>query len=170
MSVKLLGAIFIVGGCGSFGFSMAAAHRREEKLFRQYLIALEFMECELRCRLTPLPELCRGAAQLVCGTVRSLFLALLEELEAQMLPDARICAGAAAASVGNLPDSLRFQFLELGQTLGRFDLEGQLSGLESNKIRARQVLNRLEENRSARLRSYQTLGLCAGAALAILFI
>ena len=32
------------------------------------------------------------------------------------------------------------------------------------------ALSRLETNRENRLRSYQTLGLCAGAALAILFL
>lgn len=170
MTVKLMGALLVVGGCGGFGFAMAAAHRREEAVFRQYLIALEFMECELSCRLTPLPQLCQCTAGVVKGPIQELFAALCRELEQQLLPDAELCAHAALASVKGFSQEFRSQFLELGQTLGRFDLSGQLKGLERAAQRTKGSLAALEENRTARIRSYQTLGLCAGAALAILFI
>ena len=58
----------------------------------------------------------------------------------------------------------------MGSSLGRFDLEGQLQGLESVRIYCREQLDELSKDRDVRLRSYQTLGLCAGAALAILFV
>ena len=54
--------------------------------------------------------------------------------------------------------------------IGRFDLEGQLQGLESVRVYCRDQLDNLAKDRDVRLRSYQTLGLCAGAALAILFV
>lgn len=170
MTIKLIGAFLVFAGCGGFGFAMAASYRREEQAFRQYLIALEFMECELSCRLTPLPQLCRAAANAVNGSVHILLEALAKELEAQVAPDVTACARAAAASVAGLPDNLSQQFLELGNTLGRFDLPGQLKGLRSAAVRAKLTLDSLAENRTGRLRSYQTLGLCAGAALAILFL
>jgi len=49
-------------------------------------------------------------------------------------------------------------------------MEGQLKGLESVRQECRRQVETLSYNRDARLRSYQTLGLCAGAALAILFV
>ena len=58
----------------------------------------------------------------------------------------------------------------LGASLGRFDLQGQLQGIESVRAQCRKDLAELEDNRDQRLRSYQTLGLCAGCALAILFL
>jgi hypothetical protein len=58
----------------------------------------------------------------------------------------------------------------LGTSLGRYDLQGQLNGIESVRIRCRSDLEELERNRDVRLRSYQRLGLCAGCALAILFL
>ena len=58
----------------------------------------------------------------------------------------------------------------LGRWLGRFDLDGQLKGLDAVRQECRRHLEELNNNREVRLRSYQTLGLCAGAAIAILFI
>ena len=170
MTIKLIGAFLVFAGCGGFGFAMAASHRREETALRQYLMALEFMECDLSCRLTPLPQLCRTTANTVSGCVHTLFLRLAEELEAQVAPDASSCVRAAVAATPGLPDTLGEQFLELGTSLGRFDLAGHLKGLQCAAARAKLSLDSLSENRDSRLRSYQTLGLCAGAALAILFL
>ena len=60
--------------------------------------------------------------------------------------------------------------LQLGDSLGRFDLSGQIQGLASVQKRAEFELEQLRRNQDVRLRSYQTLGLCAGAALVVLFL
>ena len=60
--------------------------------------------------------------------------------------------------------------LELGKNLGNFDMAGQLQGLEYARTLCRENLEKLMHNKESRLRSYQTLGLCAGAAIAILFV
>ena len=67
MSYRWIGAILIIAGCSSCGFSVAAGKRKEEKLLYQFLHILQFMESELRYRVTPLPELCRMAAGEVTG-------------------------------------------------------------------------------------------------------
>lgn len=170
MNIKLIGAVLVFAGCGGFGFAMAASHRREETALRQYLIALDFMECDLSCRLTPLPQLCRSAGNVTTGCVHTFLHRLAEELEAQVAPDAASCVRAAVAATPGLPDGLAAQLSELGATLGRFDLPGQIRGLRAASVRAKLALEALSENRDSRLRSYQTLGLCAGAALAILFL
>lgn len=77
---------------------------------------------------------------------------------------------AALERVGKLPTLTREELLLLGRTIGRFDMEGQLKGLESVRQECRRQVETLSYNRDTRLRSYQTLGLCAGAALAILFV
>ena len=58
----------------------------------------------------------------------------------------------------------------LGISLGRFDLPGQLQGIHTARGECQSALDRLCSNRDNRLRSYETLGLCAGAALAILLL
>ena len=60
--------------------------------------------------------------------------------------------------------------LLLGRSLDRFDLAGQLKGIAATRSACRREVGALLENRDLRLRSYKTLGLCAGAALAVLLI
>ena len=170
MSMKLIGAILIIAGCGGVGFSMAAAHRREENALRQLISALDFMGCELQYRLTPLPELCRCAASESAGCVRQVMDTLATELENQIAPDAASCMNAALAKNAKLPQRIHKCLTLLGTSLGRFDLPGQLKGLEAARQMCRRNLDELTKNRDNRLRSYQTLGLCAGSALAILFL
>ena len=170
MQYKWIGAVMILVSCGGFGFSLAAAQLREEKSLRSLVLALDYMECELQYRLTPLPELCRQTASESSGDIRSVFSSFSDELDAQISPDVARCMDAALSRNPNLPRLTRDSFSTLGQTLGRFDLPGQLKGLETVRAQCRRNLETLTANKESRLRSYQTLGLCAGAALAILFL
>ena len=131
--------------------------------------ALEFMECELRYKLTPLPELCAKAGGNCKGIVGEVFLRLSKELTLRTEPDATYCL-KSAVEYCRVQGQTREQLLSLGNTLGRFDLEGQLQGIASVHSACERILEQLSNNREMRLRSYQTLGLCAGAALVILFI
>lgn len=170
MTIKFIGAILIVTGCGGFGFSMVAYHRREEQSLNQLIRALEWMEWELSCRLTPLPQLCSGAAAAITGPTRQFLEQLSLGLEEQLFSDAALCAGQLIQQMPGLSPCLAAHLSDFAATLARFDLPGQLQGLRSVRERVSQSLRELSENRDARLRSYQTLGLCAGAALAILFL
>lgn len=170
MNYKWIGAVLVFLGCGGLGFSMAAGYKREEGMLRQLINALNYMECELQYRLTPLPELCVQAGKESKGAVRDTLLRFSAELNGQIAPDPSSCMHAALMMDANLPNPIREIFRELGSTLGRFDLPGQLKGLESVRASCRRELEVLSQNRDARLRSYQTLGLCAGAALVILFV
>ncbi|MBO5129709.1 MAG: stage III sporulation protein AB [Oscillospiraceae bacterium] len=170
MTGKWIGAILVILGCGGMGFSIAAASRREESSLRQLIGALDYMECELQYRLTPLPELCRQAAGELQGIVQKVLSALSRELESQISPDVESCLRAAMAACPEVPKRIRQAFEIMGASLGRFDMEGQVKGLESVRAYCRRELETMTRNRDSRLRSYQTLGLCAGAALAILFV
>lgn len=170
MTYKWIGAICIIVSCGGFGFAMGAMQLREEKTLRQLISALDYMECELQYRLTPLPDLCRQAGADSRGCIREVFGKLAYELESQVSPDVESCMRAALRETDNLPKYTLEAFVLLGQSLGRFDLPGQLKGLDGVRLACRRRLEELTVNKEPRLRSYQTLGLCAGAALAILFI
>lgn len=170
MEYRWLGAALIVSGCGGFGFSMAARYYQEQRLLSQLIRIIHEMECELQYRLTPLPELCESAVSEIHGPVRSVFLCFVKELRERTAPDPPSCM-AAAVSKTELPfPQVRKTLLELGRCLGKFDLSGQLKGLRYIKKDCCDMVNMLKENRSERMRCYQTLGFCAGAALAILFL
>ena len=170
MNFKWIGAVFVVCGCGFAGFSMSASYRREERDLREFLGALDYMVCELQYRVTPLPELCRQAGSGRGGFTGRLFSNLAAELEAQVSPDVQSCLAAAAVRSGQLSPRMEEAVCILGSSLGCFDLQGQLQGLEAVRTYCRTELEQMSAGRDTRLRSYQTLGLCAGAALAILFV
>lgn len=170
MGSKWIGAILIIAGCSGFGFYVAAGKRREEKMLYQLLQVLQLLEAELQYRLTPLPELSRMAAGASKGSLRVVFMNLYRELNWQKMPDAGSCMSAALQRTGEIPVSVRRILVQLGHTLGRFDLQGQLQGLQAVRKRCENTLQNIGKNRDERLRSYQTLGVCAGAALAILLV
>ena len=161
-------AIFLCGGY--LGFSMVAAHKREEKTLRQIVSVIDYMRCELSYRLTPLPLLLGQASSQINGTVSAVLMDLAEELENQISPDISCCTNAVLQKHQDLPEGAKAVLTELGRSLGRFDLQGQLLELDAVETICKRYLAQLENNRDTRLRSYQTLGLCAGAAIAILLL
>ena len=170
MTIKWIGAFLVIAGCSSVGFAMAAAYKREEWALRSLIGALDYMACELQFRLTPLPQLCRQAGQECRGSVGQVLQDLARELENQISPDAPSCMYAALSHFPNLPGETEKALRLLGSSLGRFDLEGQMQGLEQVRSHCRQALEQMSNGREQRVRGYQTLGICAGAALAILFV
>ena len=167
--MKLVGATLLVAGCGGFGFTLAAAHRREVKLLRHLIRAIQEMQWELKYRMTQLPELCRMGGCAGGGEVKLILTELSRRLERNEVTDISGTMNQLL-SRQDLPRRVRRNLRQLGMSLGRFDLEGQLQGLEAVRRQCRQDLAALEENSGQRLRNYQTLALCAGAGLAILFV
>ena len=166
--MKLLGALLIIFGCGGIGFMLVASYRHQEQTLLQLLHAVEYMFCDLQYRLTPLPELCENAAGTCTGCIRKLLHQLRTELDKQVVPDATVCMHVTLKQYDQLPGRL-YRCLELlGETLGRFDLQGQLRGLEAVKKNVEFELEQLRRNHDVRLRNYRTLSICAGVALAIL--
>lgn len=168
--IKVLGVVFVISACGGVGLMLAAAHRREERSLRQLLCIIDFMVCELQYRLTPLPTLCEMIGREFPQLAGKVFAELGKEMELQIYADASCCMGAVLSRCQDLPPITRTEIIQLGRSLGRFDMEGQLRGLEGVREDCKIQLEQLSNNRDNRLRSYQTLGLCAGAALAILLI
>lgn len=170
MYIKLTGAILILTGCGGYGLLLAHNHRREVAALHQLSEVLQHMICELEFRMTPLPELCRFGAAFTKGSICSFFIRLAEVLDEQQSPDVVSCVESALRETSGLPGYAAAQLRCLGQTLGHFDLPGQVTSLKQCRQSCLAQLETLEHQQSQRLRSYQTLGFCAGAALAILLL
>lgn len=168
--LKWLGAALIVAACGGCGLGMAANYRREERYLRQLLQLLDWMQCELSCRVSSLPQLFRDGADHTQGNLKTLCSRMAWELEQRVAPDAQLCMAAALEACPRLPEKTRALLCMLGRSLGEFDLTGQLRQLEAVLAEGQRALEEHTLNRDSRIRSCQTLGLCAGAALAILLI
>ena len=75
------------------------------------------------------------------------------------------------ASPGLSPGQEAVQALYgLSMELGRFDLESQLAAIERAKGSITSVLLQLQAQKRARCRSYETIGICAGLALAVILL
>ena len=149
---------------------MAANYRKEERYLSEWIRTLENMECELEYRLTALPQMCRNAARDAFGSIGKVLQTLADELDSQVSPDAACCMQIALSSVSDIPQRIQKAMLELGTSLGRYDLDGQLKEIAAVKRSCIADLDEMRCNRDKCVRSYQTLGLCAGAGLAILLL
>ena len=167
---KLLGAALILSGCGGFGAMICISYKQEEDMLRQLIHGLDFIQCELQFRMTPLPELCEGAGKGCKGKIGCFFFLLSEALSRQNAPDVTACIGAVTQAMGKLPARVDKALDILALSLGQFDAQGQIQSLEAARAHCRGALASMAENRDTRLRSYQTLGICAGAALVILLV
>ena len=170
MPLRLIGALLVFSACTVLGWKAAASHRYEEQTLRQLLTMLDYMQSELHYHMTPLPELCRQASAEVKGALSTVFLNLAQEMDNQITPDVYSCMTAAVAKTERIPQITEHELEQLGQTLGRFDLDGQIKGLEAIKQECLGKLEGLCDGKDLRRRGYKTLALCAGAALVILFI
>ena len=160
----------VIAACGGFGLMIAMTYRKELRMLRQFGMILDFMSFELQYHQLPLPQLCKRSAAEASGVLRKYFLNLSNELEDQIMPDVQHCVYAATVKSPALPKSVSHLLHMFGRQLGRYDLEGQLKGLSVVKQECNRILDKRSDHQEVKLRSYQTLGLCAGAALAILFI
>lgn len=170
MPIKYIGAVLVFLSSGAFGFVLAANCRKEERHLSELTRLLENMQNELEYRLTPLPQICTSLASDASGVLKKVFAQLSRELDDQIAPDAATCMQAAILSVKELPNSIKNVLLALGNSLGRYDLEGQMREISAVKQQCDAKIAHMRDNLDVRLRSYQTLGLCAGAGLAILFL
>ncbi len=168
--IRWFGAALILLAGGGYGYITARQYRTEEKALEELRQTLMFLSSELECRLTPLPQLFSEAAKQGKGVISKVLLRMQQALDEQLLPDAEICMQQAIQNTPALPERTKDRLLYLSRQLGKFDLNGQLAGLDAVRQMCERDLAGLRSEREARLRSNQVLGLCAGAALVIILI
>lgn len=168
--IKLLGVCLIVAGAGGFGVKKAVNFSRQMRQLQDFLRALALLECELNYSLLPVAQLCRTVAEQVHGTVG----AFLTNYAAALEKDAprNSAARSAFARTGGLclPKEAQIALLELFGTIGRYDLDGENHLLHLTQRRLRTALEDWEREKRPVAKGYAVLGVCTGAALAILLV
>ena len=170
MAIKYLGAALIFCGCTAGGFFLAGTHRLAEFCLEELIRALDFMCADLSFRASSLPELLSRAGNAVRGPISRVFQSLGRELSRQIWERPEDCMNRILEQVRSLPENVTNHLRELGQCLGHFHLDGQIRQLQQVRSHCDYTLETLRKGREQRLRSYQTLGICAGAALAIVLL
>lgn len=169
MMLRLLGAALIIAGCSGMGMTIVCSHRKQEAELKYLKKAIQEMTWELKYRVSPLEELCHAGAGAARGPVRQILTELAVCLHNRDLGSVSQCLNGLVGK-HSLSRKTRNCLRHLGDSLGRYDLEGQIQGLEETKELCRRELEELKEVGSERLRTCQTLAVCGGTALAILFI
>lgn len=170
MILRIIGAVFIFASCLGLGLYIAANTRREIKYLKSLVNAQEFMICELQHKAPALADLSRRTAQECYGRLRDVFLNLADELESNFFTDATQAMDKILRNVSDIPSYTQNALHRIGNSLGYFDMDGQVQRMQSVLEACRLYLQQLMRNSDSRIRQYQTLGLCAGAALIILLI
>jgi stage III sporulation protein AB len=170
MIIKIIGAVLVICACTGFGFRFAALHKKCERSLVELVQVIDYLICQIKYQKTPLALLFKQAAVSTSGSLKRLLLSFGEELESQVFPDIYICMKRLLGKFPDIPPTSKELLIKMSTTLGKFDLNGQVLELEGVRNEAIGKIKTLAENRDVRLRTYQTLGLCAGAALAILFV
>lgn len=170
MMLRLFGAALIVASCSGFGFYIAARYKKEVFCLRKLSAIIQFIEWELEYRLTPLPQVCSSIADKTRFYFSAVFRDLGNALSFQISPDVAMCMHNILLSQNDIPRLSRHYLEILGETLGEYDVDGQLKSLAQLRQSINNHLDEMKEGQKERLRCYQTLGVCAGAALAILFV
>lgn len=156
---------------GSVGLRMAQSVRAEDRELRQLQRVLELMRCEIQGSAAPVEELCERAQAVCRGQLRLLLedcAALIRTREAADV--GQIMEACLLRQAQQMPVSCVCHLRELGEVLGRYDREGQLQALEALLRRVGDSIDRLQQGKADRCRSYEVLGVCAGCALAILLL
>lgn len=170
--IKLLGTAMIVLGSGSAGFGFARAVRVQLRQLNALLAALETMKSEIEYRLTPLPELCAVLAQGDEPATAGFFRACAAQMEADRCLPPQLAIQRAMERAQEMKWSARTRetVRNLAFSLGKFDLGGQLRAIELAQERLRAELAEVQAGSRARCRSYETIGICAGLALAVILL
>ena len=170
--LKLLGVLLVVVGSAAFGFGSASGIRRQIRLLQELIARLQDMKSQIAYRMTPLPELLEQMAVACHTELAAFFTAFAENMTGNMLMSVPVAASMALECTHNLPLDAEGQetLRTFCQSLGLYDLDGQLAALNLAQTRLQQQLDTLEASKRARCRSYQTIGVCAGLAIAVILV
>ena len=170
MTIRILGAILIFVSCGGFGIRITTGFRNSIKEMRQLIMILTMMESELAYRRLPLEPLCRSLSTKCSGCISVALLHLADALERNNEPDVAGCIHYAIDKTRHMPDLIKDGFKLLGATLGTLDAEEQIKQISFAKSECQNLLQLYTQTKQPHIQSCQTLGLCAGAAMAILLM
>lgn len=168
--MRALGCALLLGASGWFGLGAVWGLKARVDQLIAFLGALEEMERELSCRLTPMPELLGRLAR-TPGPVGEFFALCTDGLEHlgersfASLWNKALCA----ADLSMDEDDLR-PLSELGGSLGRYDCDSQCAAIGQARARLEVRLTDAQERRERLGRVYGALSLAAGTFLIILLL
>lgn len=166
---RLSGAAMVLVGCTAIGCLAASHCKMKIQVLESFLCLLDKMIAELSGKISPLPELCRSAAE-DSGIFKVVLMAFADSLDSQIEPVPRACMDNVLAQANCVNKEFRLCLEELAQIFGDYDLDGQLRQLEALYRKWMVKLTDSRDGVSLKIRNCRVMGICAGCALAILLV
>ena len=170
--MKLAGVLFVVISAASVGFRFSYAVRQRCGLLGQLILALRLLKSELSAHGTPIPEAFAFLAAATKGSAADYFSMASKQMHQKkwMTPEKSLEIASDKLRELSADDPVRMVLHDMALSIGRFDLESQLTGIDCAVARLEEIRNLSEQEKTLRCRTYRALGLCAGLALAILLV
>ena len=105
--LKIGGAILVIVGCSGFGILLSYHTKNETHALKYLISALDFIDCELSFRLTPLSQAFLRASEISVGCIQSFLISAAQEMEHCSQTDAAHCIGTALDNCNNIPPVTR---------------------------------------------------------------
>jgi len=171
--VTIIGCILIIGACSYIGFFLGRQYNARFEQIKKLRSSLKMLETEISYSMNPLPEALFKVGSRILGPVGKLYEHTAELLGKNAgLPMEQVWR----AGLDRLAEesSLKKEELDVlddfGLGLGGSDREEQLKNLHLAQEHLRIIESSAERDRNKYERMYKTLGILAGAALALVLI
>lgn len=154
------------------GLGLARTVRRQQTQTVALIDALLRLRHELQYRLTPLPDAFAVLGGMPNREVAAFFSGMSERLQSsRTCTVGYACRKAMERTSGlQLTAGTHSALLALFDALGRYDLEGNLQVLELALERLRAEARMIQSGSRARCRTYISLAVCTGLAIAVILV
>ncbi|MDL2273619.1 stage III sporulation protein AB [Oscillospiraceae bacterium OttesenSCG-928-G22] len=169
--LQIIGAVLIILGTAGIGLFEVYRLNLHIETLSGFLSALELMESEIYFNISPLYDICKKLTRSARAPLRPFFAALSEgggDVAGESFGD--LWKRTLETMKLELGGEERQVLLELGSTLGRYDIEGQAKAISYVRRRFEGFLKEAVDVKSKMGRVYGTVGLAAGAAVVIILI
>ena len=170
--MRLIGAILLISGTAAWGMAGVMRLRGRARSLNALTSALEIMKSEICDRLTPLPELFELLQNEATPPAGLLFRNAgdkLSELGTRSLPAIWREAVAETPELLLTP-SEELVLLELGLSLGRYDVEEQRRAFSYALRRLDALTKKAENERDSNAKIHAFLGVAAGVFAIIILL
>lgn len=166
--MKLMGILFVVIACGSAGFRIAASLKQKCALYELILRQLAMMKQEICFHATPLAQVFALLAASCGGTLAQIWEETAKQMDNHPWTPPQYAMDLALK--GAKEPLLEPILLPLCTQLGKYDVDAQRKAIEAAEEQTASLLHEMQQERSVKSKTYQTMGICAGLAAAVLLI
>lgn len=170
--LKTAGAVLILLSSGAVGFGFANDIRRQMQQLTALISSFEMLKGEIETRRTPLPAALMLLSSSENREIGQFYKLCAENLiyEYQTSPYLAIKYGLENCRGLMISKQARLALLSFGMSLGKLDADSQISAVLLIKSRLEQELDFMQSQAAARAKSYRTIGVCTGLALAVILL